>query len=399
MKFFILGSHPALSIAEIATVVGTKKNYSKCSKEVLLLDEVEQEAETLQERLAGTIKIGEIVGEVKKIDRDEVAELFIALLSFTEKRVTFGISAYSLDTHEDLSSEVKQIGMTLKNKLKEDGRSARFVSAKTASLPSVAVVGEKLLENGAEFVLITSRDKIYLGQTSTVQNFNAWSDRDFGRPARDAKSGMLPPKLARMMINLSGAELDNTVIDPFCGSGTVLMEAALMGFSKIIGGDISEKAIKDSKANLIWLDQNFGTETSKIPLFVQPVETLTEVFSEKVDAVIAETYLGPPLSGHESLERRRQIVAELTERTASALVGLKKLLKKNATLVLALPAVKHEQEISYLPLKKLAATAGFKILDPLPTSLPEYLKSKTSSGGLLYARKEQRVVREIVILK
>ena len=56
----------------------------------------------------------------------------------------------------------------------------------------------------------------------------------------------LNPKLARAMINLSRG---NIILDPFCGAGTILVEAGLMN-KKIIGNDVSEKMIKLSKINL-----------------------------------------------------------------------------------------------------------------------------------------------------
>jgi tRNA G10 N-methylase Trm11 len=404
MNFFALGSHPSLSIAEIAAVVGFQKKYSLCSKEILLLDEVEESPENLQNRLAGTVKIGDIIGEVKKINKEEIADLFVAALSADSPRhqqhqgrkIVFGISVYSLDARQELSNEVKQIGMTVKNKLKNDGYSARFVSSKTPNLPSVAVTGEKLLENGAEFVFITSKEKIYLGQTRTVQDFQAWSARDYGRPARDPKSGMLPPKLARMMINLATPPLTppqrgGEILDPFCGSGTILMEAALLGFKKIIGSDISEKAVKDTKTNLTWLDENFGTQTSEITLYTQSVENLAEILKTPVDTIVAETYLGPPLTGRETDVRQKQILDELSKMATSTFIAIKKLLKTNGVAILALPAFQKEKPVKYLPTKKLAEAAGLKII-PFQGNAGEV----SPNGGLLYAREGQRVGREIV---
>ncbi|MFA6131975.1 MAG: DNA methyltransferase [Patescibacteria group bacterium] len=426
MTFFVLGSHPALSVAEIANVLGVEINHSQYSKEILLLDEIGTSPEALQGRLGGTIKIGDIVGEVnppspgfggaRKIDKEEVADLFVSLLahpsplplSLRERgeeergnRVVFGISTYSLDAHRDLSTEVKQIGMTIKTKLKEEGRTARFVSTKTAALPSAAVTGEKLLENGAEFVIIVSKEKIYLGQTRIVQDFQSWSARDYGRPRRDAKSGMLPPKLARMMINLSGAKTSAALLDPFCGSGTVLMEAALMEFTNLIGSDISEKAIKDTTINLDWLNQNEEVDTSGIRLFNKPIETLAGDLKEKVEVIVGETYLGPPLSGRETPFRQKQIMDELLERTASGLAALLQLLKKGGTVVLALPAfcARHSpatagqngKNIQYLPTKKLAEAVGLQIV-PF-TGEPNEV---SPNGGLLYVRENQKVGREIV---
>ena len=82
-----------------------------------------------------------------------------------------------------------------------------------------------------------------------VQNINAYARRDQERPARDAKVGMLPPKLAQILINLAG-ELRSgaTVLDPFCGTGVVLQEALLMGY-RAYGTDVSERMVEYSQRN------------------------------------------------------------------------------------------------------------------------------------------------------
>ncbi len=57
----------------------------------------------------------------------------------------------------------------------------------------------------------------------------------------------LHPKLARACINLTGLT-KGTLLDPFCGSGGILIEAGLMGF-KVIGYDIDESQIKRAEIN------------------------------------------------------------------------------------------------------------------------------------------------------
>ena len=56
-------------------------------------------------------------------------------------------------------------------------------------------------------------------------------------------------KLARVMINLIGLKEGETVCDPFCGTGTTLLEAESMGI-KAIGVDFDEKMYQISKENL-----------------------------------------------------------------------------------------------------------------------------------------------------
>ena len=56
-------------------------------------------------------------------------------------------------------------------------------------------------------------------------------------------------KLTRAMINLAGLHEGETVCDPFCGTGTTLLEAESMGINAI-GLDFDEKMYQISKENL-----------------------------------------------------------------------------------------------------------------------------------------------------
>jgi len=59
----------------------------------------------------------------------------------------------------------------------------------------------------------------------------------------------LKPKLARLLVNLSRVKEKELVLDPFCGTSSTLIEAALIG-TKIAGVDIDEDMINASKINL-----------------------------------------------------------------------------------------------------------------------------------------------------
>ncbi|OQX22681.1 MAG: hypothetical protein BWK75_00115 [Candidatus Altiarchaeales archaeon A3] len=57
------------------------------------------------------------------------------------------------------------------------------------------------------------------------------------------------PKLARTLVNLARVKEGAQILDPFCGSGAILVEAGLMGM-KIFGKDISEYMIHGCRKNL-----------------------------------------------------------------------------------------------------------------------------------------------------
>jgi len=379
--FFILGSHPDISIAEIKAIVGERPVFDSY-KNILLLEDVDQNLGELQEQLAGTIKIGRIIGEMNKWNTEEAASLIASVVSEAagKNKIEFGLSDYGIK--QNLST----IGKEVKKIVKQTGRPVRYVSSREPQLSSVIVKENHLLESGGEFVFLASDDKILIGQTETVQDYKAWSKRDYGRPERDAKSGMLPPKLARMMINLSGADPKKvTLLDPFVGSGTILMEAALLGCKKLIGSDISEKVIHNSKKNWNWLisSSSFSSITSdaSLSLHTSPAQKINEIVKEEVDVVITETFLGKPKTKPLSETEFNQTKKELMEIYEPSFSVIKKLLKKDGVMVVAVPAFKVGNEYKRLNLESFFKKIGF-----------------TVSQTFLYHRENQIVAREIFVL-
>ncbi len=52
------------------------------------------------------------------------------------------------------------------------------------------------------------------------------------------------------------------ILDPFCGSGTILQEAMLLGFKNIYGSDKDKRAIANSKENINWLKKEYKLSNS-----------------------------------------------------------------------------------------------------------------------------------------
>jgi len=59
----------------------------------------------------------------------------------------------------------------------------------------------------------------------------------------------MPPKLARCMVNLAQPRRGDLVLDPFCGTGSILIEAALIS-CRILGLDIKRRMIRGCSKNL-----------------------------------------------------------------------------------------------------------------------------------------------------
>jgi len=59
----------------------------------------------------------------------------------------------------------------------------------------------------------------------------------------------MPAKLARCMVNLARPKKDDLLLDPFCGTGSFLIEAALMD-CRVLGFDAQNRMVKGSLRNM-----------------------------------------------------------------------------------------------------------------------------------------------------
>ena len=106
-------------------------------------------------------------------------------------------------------------------------------------------------------VSLERSDKSFLGLvTGDTFLFGAivGEDQDTVIPRRPTAWPFFHPavmstKLARCMVNLSRAKPGRILIDPFCGTGSQLIEAGLMG-CEIIGADLDLKMVRGTLQNL-----------------------------------------------------------------------------------------------------------------------------------------------------
>jgi tRNA G10 N-methylase Trm11 len=385
--FFHLGNNPTLSIAEISAVFGYDRNYDILSENILIMEnDSEIDGQSLIRRLGGTIKVGVIADSLKRVNTETLVEKISQMIKPSEGKFKFGISYYG---HEKLN--IKPVGMEIKKFLKEKDISCRWVISRDAILSSVVVGQNKLDTKGIEIVLIQKSNELLIGRTLAVQPFKELSQRDYGRPDRDDQSGMLPPKLAQIIINLARAPKDKTLLDPFCGSGTVLMEAMLMGYKKMVGSDISEKAVSDSKKNIEWTRKKFPI--SQYPNFpisqIDATALSKKIQSNSIDAIVTEPYLGPQRGKIEV----KQTVRELENLYSKALREFEIILKRGGTIVMLFPVIYGGNFLK-------PDLRSFKVVSPLPENLirNKYIKL-TPRNTIVYGRPGQRVWREIVILE
>lgn len=389
--FFVLGTNTDLSVAELAVVLDLKDVKLLAPDFLIWETKTEINPETLMQRLGGTIKIGEIKEEIK--DGDDVALLKtltelakIKKYQSREGKFNFGFSDYG-----KYQFNKQNLGLKLKKYFSQEDISSRFVISREKTLSSVVVTQNKLLTRGIEFVLIKVENKILIGETISVQPFKDLSRRDYGRPARDDQSGMLPPKLAQIMINLAQVRnAEDVIIDPFCGSGTILSEAMLAGYKHLFGSDLSAKAIDDTHKNISWIRELYNLKDIKVKILVKNVTNLSKFIKAKsAEAIITEPFLGP----QRGMINFKVVMSNLEALYSDAIKQFSIVLKTGGRVVMIWPMFYGQKPIT-------PNYTGFKMLNMLPENLREsdFLK-KTYRPTIIYGRQGQKVYREIVVLE
>lgn len=377
----ILGREPKLSLVELEALFGSE-NVKKVAPEIAFI-----ETKSLNlEHLGGSIKAGQIL--------EESVTDFLAKLP--EGKITLGISDYSAKANKRTSWA---LALKYKNLLKRRGRNVRLIPNNDGPILSSAAshhnqLGEKL--NHIEILKFNNHFALSIG----TQNITAYAKRDRERPARDAFVGMLPPKLAQILINIAVGEFkkenpnqkDLVVLDPFCGTGVVLQEATLMGYSAY-GSDLSEKMITYSKKNLDWLsDRTPELQKKDAPkLYLEPGDATNHSWNlAKINCVASEIYLGHPLSQAPSGIKLKEYQQSTKLLLTSFLKNLGAQIASGTTLCLATPAW----------LRPNGHYEGVNILDEIEKLGYNTLQYKhAASQDLLYYRDGQIVARKLLILR
>ncbi len=389
MKYlFSLGKNPSLSLAELLAVFGDEK-VTLINNKLALLDIKEIDSGEIIKGLGGTIKIASLEKTISKPEdlKESCLDLIKQRSSGQSGKIKFGISPYSKNL-----KGFSRLGFEIKKELKKEGINSRLVTSKEKILSSVVVETNKLTQSGIEIVLAKHQNEILLGKTLAVQDFRNLSFRDYNRPARDSHSGMLPPKLAQILINLASLQKKELkLLDPFCGSGTILTESVLMGYKNIIGTDSSNKAIEDSKTNLKWVQDNYELNDVNCDLKKIRVEELSRFFKkESIDIMVTEPYLGP----QRGKIQIKKVVQELETLYSKALEEFSQVLKKGGRIAIIWPVFEN----------------GTRMIDPnigqlklVPLLKKDFEKDQslniTKRQTIIYFREGQKIHREVVVLQ
>jgi hypothetical protein len=266
MYFFCLGRNTDLSRSELQHFC--QEIYFDPEKNLLLAQNLRWEnlrglpkmqEQIFLDRLGGTIKMGKILGEF--FAEKDLKECILAEIKTGHKKAKsqgkksdiYKLALMVMGGGKKLMQKLQKEIIAETNKLDFTLRLENF-SGK--NLSSGALFDRKVLRGGGEFLIVKKGDSFLLGPTLASQNLRNYVLRDRRKPFRDAKMGMLPPKLAQILINLANPQSNEIIYDPFCGSGTVCGEAAVMGYASW-GSDIKADFVRGAEQNFLFLAEKF----------------------------------------------------------------------------------------------------------------------------------------------
>lgn len=393
-SLLILGRQPALGKAELESLFGSEALRTVDSGAVLLNNAPDA---VPFGRLGGSIKLAKVLTTLNTTSWKDIEQYLEEnipqhLEHLPAGKLHLGLSIYGLRVRPN---DINATGLRLKKLIKSEGRSVRIVQSKSTALNSAQVLHNNLTGPlGWELLLVRDGSQTILAQTVAEQDIEAYAKRDQNRPARDARVGMLPPKLAQVLINLASGKLEEKreerrekiILDPFCGTGVLLQEALFMGY-EAYGTDIDQRMTEYSTQNLDWLKSQLPT--------LQPVPHTLEQGDATLhkwgtfDVVACETYLGKPLSTLPPRQVLDQIIAECEEIHEKFLKNIAQQLQPGMRLCLAVPAWKIKN--GFLHLKTLAK------LEELGYTRKKFVHARDEE--LIYHRPDQTVARELVVLE
>jgi tRNA (guanine10-N2)-dimethyltransferase len=117
----------------------------------------------------------------------------------------------------------------------------------------------------------------------------------------------LDPVLARVMVNLSEVQAGGSILDPFCGTGGILIEAGLCGI-EVCGLDIQKEMVEGARENL----ENYGILAHDIR--EGDISDAQEIFGRSFNAVVTDLPYGQSSKKEGNpVEDFLQVVPELTD--------------------------------------------------------------------------------------
>lgn len=302
MYAFLSGSNKDLSAWEVSQVLKS----SIIQKEQVFLVDCKEIAKPL---------LGSVIKIYKLTETLDVTEDIVELVDDSSS-ITI-----SFDSSESLETFGPQIKSAIKNRFRSIKASTRIVAKK---------------EEAQEILFIEQDYQYFIGKCIGFYSSKTFKELDRNRPARTFTHGT-SPRLARIMVNLLGLPKHKTIVDPFCGTGTFLLELLRQEYN-VIGIDNDQELVNQAQINIDWIQKKINKSGLATLIYGH---TQSEKFI--ADGCVFEPYMGTFLKEVPNKKEAFMIIAELQELYEKVFKNLYKNLVDETRLVCILPSIPHKK--------------------------------------------------------
>jgi len=241
--FFLLsGEHPTLPFSELKAILETEGFQYKITEKLKQLMRVEAEVKSVRSivRRAAMTRVCNIELAYCDAIAEEIFENVRSapLEDFLKKGETFAV-------------RVRRIGESTPQLIGEE------LERKLGAVVLHRVKGAKvhLTNPDKTFFGVLIGNKFVLGLRLAEIFPKPFMER---RPRKRPffHPSAMPPKLARCMVNLAQPKACELVLDPFCGTASMLIEAGLIG-CRVVGFDAQKRMVRGSLRNLAYYGVQF----------------------------------------------------------------------------------------------------------------------------------------------
>ncbi|MEM3185843.1 MAG: DNA methyltransferase [Conexivisphaerales archaeon] len=273
--------------------------------------------------LEGFHKIAISIGEFS--NEEELLSLSLKIQSKLKEVNRISVSTY------DNTIDHSWIASTLLKIIRSSEPTVKIIDSSKSELQSKDV----LLRTVADFVVVHAKNMYKLGITAYVTDLQSLYIST-ERPVPSSTLSM-SPKLARTLVNILNLDKGKLIMDPFCGSGTILMEALLAGLN-CIGVDKDERAIKNTKLNIEWLKSKYKTLTNVYKLYIADATKLN--FKEKVDGIVTEPILLPLIRKSPNVADAYRMIHDAKKTYIAFLASVQHVVRPGGKIIVVAPAIK-----------------------------------------------------------
>ncbi len=276
--------------------------------------------------LAGAHKSAPVTVKVDSA-ADDLGELTALLVDHLEEKSNISLSGYEVG-----EGDYDDLVRSILDGVRGSGlKKVRLLRPKGGELMAEQVLSREALD----VIAFPYHGGYGLGPTVWVPHSWTLRQRGTNRPAPRPDIAM-SPRLARVLLNIAGLERGQTVLDPFCGSGTILMEAQSMSL-RCLGLDSRASRVEETRENLKWSADGatMGYDVRK----GDARDLWRMLRGTKADAIVTEPVLLPRIEARPKTATARALIDQAGSVYSDALASMADSVQPGGRIVIVAPVI------------------------------------------------------------